>query len=313
MRMDTEQMAQEIRKFRRELKVERNLSEHTLKAYECDLYDLLRWGEEQQIFEWNDKTTLSYFTYLQEKKHLSARSIRRKYVSLRQFFRFLEESYEIHERIFRFSSRKFQIPKSLPKTLERTEIQRFLVMASNNFQNAGSEYQNWLALRDMCVLELLFSLGLRVGEAAALNVEDYRTEDQSVLIRGKGNKERILFLSSPVVCQKIGMWLRIRETRSVRDSSLFPSRLGSRMSIYGIENIFYKYQKAARINQNATAHSLRHSFATQLLNNGAGIRDVQELLGHSSIVTTQIYTEVSINRKREVLLRYNGRNGMEVE
>ena len=236
MRMDTEQMAQEIRKFRRELKVERNLSEHTLKAYECDLYDLLRWGEEQQIFEWNDKTTLSYFTYLQEKKHLSARSIRRKYVSLRQFFRFLEESYEIHERIFRFSSRKFQIPKSLPKTLERTEIQRLLVMASNNFQNAGSEYQNWLALRDMCVLELLFSLGLRVGEAAALNVEDYRTEDQSVLIRGKGNKERILFLSSPVVCQKIGMWLRIRETRSVRDSSLFPSRLGSRMSIYGIES-----------------------------------------------------------------------------
>ena len=186
-------------------------------------------------------------------------------------------------------------------------------MASNNFQNAGSEYQNWLALRDMCVLELLFSLGLRVGEAAALNVEDYRTEDQSVLIRGKGNKERILFLSSPVVCQKISTWLRIRGTRPIRDTSLFPSRLGSRMSIYGIENIFYKYQKAAQINQNATAHSLRHSFATQLLNNGAGIRDVQELLGHSSIVTTQIYTEVSINRKREVLLRYNGRNGMEVE
>ena len=203
MQMDAEQMAQEIRNFRRELKVERNLSEHTLKAYECDLHDLLRWGEAQQIFEWNDKTTLSYFTYLQKKKRLSARSIRRKYVSLRQFFRFLEDSYEIHERFFRFSSRKFQIPKTLPKTLERTEIQKLLAMATNNFQNAGSEYQNWLALRDMCVLELLFSLGLRVGEAAALNVEDYRTEDQSVLIHGKGNKERILFLSSPVVCQKI--------------------------------------------------------------------------------------------------------------
>ena len=268
------------------------------------------WGEEQEIRDWNDKATLSYFTYLQEKKRLSARSIRRKYVSLMQFFHFLEENYDIHERLFRFSSRKFQIPKTLPKTLERAEIQRLLTAVSGNFQNAGSDYQNWLTPHDMCVLELLFSLGLRVGEAAALNMEDYRREDQSILIHGKGNKERILFLSSSAVSQKIGTWLRIRGIRPIRDSSLFPSRLGRRMSIYGIENIFYKYQKAAKINDNATAHSLRHSFATQLLNNGAGMRDVQELLGHSSIVTTQIYTEVSINRKREVLLRYNG---MEVE
>ena len=140
MQMDTEQMAQEIQNFRRELKVERNLSEHTLKAYECDLHDLLWWGKEHEVCDWNDKATLSYFTYLQEKKHLSARSIRRKYVSLRQFFRFLEDSYNIHERFFRFSSRKFQIPKTLPKTLERSEIERLLAMASSNFQNAESEY-----------------------------------------------------------------------------------------------------------------------------------------------------------------------------
>ena len=94
-------------------------------------------------------------------------------------------------------------------------------------------------------------------------------------------------------------------------SCIFPSRLGKRMSVFRIENVFTKYQKVARISQSATPHSLRHSFATQLLNNGAGIRDVQGLLGHSSIVTTQIYTEVSINRKREELMRYNGRNDLE--
>lgn len=99
----------------------------------------------------------------------------------------------------------------------------------------------------------------------------------------------------------------------MKDHAFFPSRLGKRMSVFSIENVFAKYQKAARISQSATPHSLRHSFATQLLNNGAGIRDVQELLGHSSIVTTQIYTEVSIKRKREVLMRYNGRNKLEVE
>lgn len=113
-------------------------------------------------------------------------------VALRQFFEYMGETYDIHEKFFRFSSRKFQVPKTLPKTLERSEIQRLLNAASKNFQAAGTEYQIWLALRDMCILELLFSLGLRVGEAAALNVEDYRKEDQSVLIHGKGSKERVL-------------------------------------------------------------------------------------------------------------------------
>ena len=313
MQINIGQMRMDIQNFKKQLKIERNLSEDTLRAYECDLHCMQGWIERNQIYLIDDQVMMSYFNYLQEEKHLSARSVRRKYVSLRQFFEFLGERYDIHEKIFRFSSRKFQVPKTLPKTLERSEIKKLLKTASEKFQNAESEYQTWISLRDMCILELLFSLGLRVGEASALNVKDYREEEQSILIHGKGSKERILFLSSPIVCQKITAWLRMRATRSPKDSSFFPSRLGSRMSVYSIENVFKKYQKEARIDQRATPHSLRHSFATQLLNNGAGIRDVQELLGHSSIVTTQIYTEVSINRKREVLMKYNGRNEMDIE
>lgn len=313
MRISAEQMVQDVQDFKKQLRAERNLSEHTLRAYESDLHCMLRWMETYKVCMLDDKITMVYFDYLQNEEHLSARSIRRKYVALRQFFEFLGEHYNVHEKFMRFSSRKFQIPKTLPKTLERSEIQRLLNAASKDFQNAKSEYQIWISLRDMCILELLFSLGLRVGEMTALNVEDYREEDQSVLIHGKGSKERLLFLSPPVVCKKINAWLRIREIRHPKDNALFPSRLGSRMSVYSIENIFTKYQKISKINQKATPHSLRHSFATQLLNNGAGIRDVQELLGHSSIVTTQIYTEVSLNRKREVLMRYNGRNSLGVE
>lgn len=313
MLVDMKQLAQDIQNFRKELKVERNLSEHTLQAYECDLCDFRRWIGETRTQILNDKVTLQYFNYLQDERRLSARSIRRKYVSIRQFAQYLEEQYDTHEKLFRCSSRKFQVPKRLPKTLAKSEIQMLLQTVATAFQNAESEYQNWITLRDMCILELLFSLGLRVGEAAALNVEDYREEERSVLIHGKGNKERILFLSSEAVSHKISTWLRIRTTRKLKDSALFPSRLGKRMSVYGVENIFSKYQKVARIDPHATAHSLRHSFATQLLNNGAGIRDVQELLGHSSIVTTQIYTEISLNRKREVLMKYNGRNDLGVE
>ena len=98
-----------------------------------------------------------------------------------------------------------------------------------------------------------------------------------------------------------------------RAKALFINRYGDRLSIYSIENIFYKYRDLSNINPNATPHYLRHSFATQLLNNGAGIRDVQELLGHSSIVTTQIYTEISTARKKEVLMKYNGRNRLGME
>lgn len=164
MQANVEQIEQDIQNFKKQLKIERNLSEHTLRAYECDLHCMLRWIETYHIRALNDKVTMSYFNYLQDEEHLGARSIRRKYVSLRQFFEFLGETYDVHEKFFRFSSRKFQVPKTLPKTLERSEIQRFLSAASKNFQAAGTEYQIWLALRDMCILELLFSLGLRVGD-----------------------------------------------------------------------------------------------------------------------------------------------------
>ena len=225
MLVDMKQLAQDIQNFRKELKVERNLSEHTLQAYECDLCDFRRWIGETRTQILNDKVTLQYFNYLQDERRLSARSIRRKYVSIRQFAQYLEEQYDTHEKLFRFSSRKFQVPKRLPKTLAKSEIQMLLQTVATAFQNAESEYQNWITLRDMCILELLFSLGLRVGEAAALNVEDYREEERSVLIHGKGNKERILFLSSEAVSHKISTWMRIRTTRKLNDSAHFPSRL----------------------------------------------------------------------------------------
>ena len=120
-----------------------------------------------------------------------------------------------------------------------------------------------------------------------------------------------MYISSKEVREKLARWLEEREEMQPEDPALFLNRSGKRISIYGIENIFYKYRDSAGINSEATPHYLRHTFATQLLNNGAGIRDVQELLGHKSIVTTQIYTEASLYRKKYVLEKYNGRNFLE--
>lgn len=158
------------------------------------------------------------------------------------------------------------------------------------------------------MIDLIYSLGLRIGEASAMNVEDYDKQEYSLRIRGKGSQERILYISSAEVREKMDRWLEIREEMEPSNRAVFLNKCGNRISIYGIEKIFYKYRDRAGITPEATPHSLRHSFATQLLNNGAGIRDVQELLGHKSIVTTQIYTEVSLNRKKLVLEKYNGRN-----
>lgn len=290
------------------LSVERNLSKHTLHAYQSDVMGMLNWCNLRKVQTLDDKAVFAYFQYLQDEIELKAKSIRRKYVSLKQYFQFINLERGINEIFFRFSSRKFQIPRNLPKTLTLTEIRNLITATSEEFQESTSDFRRRLCIRNMCVIEILFCLGLRIGEVEALDMEDYNREECSLLIHGKGSKERILFISSPVVSQKLHMWIMTREELCPEDSALFVNKYGKRLSIYSIENIFYKYRKLADINQKATPHYMRHSFATQLLNNGAGIRDVQELLGHNSIVTTQIYTEVSLGRKKEVLMKYNGRN-----
>lgn len=300
-------------KFLNALSVERNLSSKTLLAYRCDINGLLIWINSQNFTNLNEFSISSYFLYLQKDCNLQAKSIRRKYVALGQYCNFLKSEYNINEIFFRFTSRKFHIPRNLPKILSNQEIRNLISVSTSEYQASPSDYKRRLNTRNMCILELLFCLGLRIGEAASLDLDDYCQEDSTILIRGKGSRERLLFISSPVVCQKLNLWIRTRQEMSPATTALFINRYGNRLSIYSIENIFYKYRDLSKINPSATPHYLRHSFATQLLNNGAGIRDVQELLGHSSIVTTQIYTEVSTARKKEVLMKYNGRNRLGME
>lgn len=300
-------------KFLNALSVERNLSPKTLLAYRCDINGLLTWLNSQNIPNINEASISSYFLYLQKGRNLQAKSIRRKYVALGQYFNFLKSECNTNEVFFRFTSRKFHIPRNLPKILSNQEIRNLISISTAEYQESPSDYKRRLNTRNMCIIELLFCLGLRIGEAASLNLEDYCQEDSTILIRGKGSRERLLFISSTVVCQKLNLWIRTRQEMCPTTTALFINRYGKRLSIYSIENIFYKYRDLSHINPSATPHYLRHSFATQLLNNGAGIRDVQELLGHSSIVTTQIYTEISTTRKKEVLMKYNGRNRLGME
>ena len=308
MKCSMEELQNWIRDFLVQMKVERNLSDNTLKAYACDLNSFYEWKKIREEKALDADLIAGYFFYLQGERKLKPRSVRRHYASMQQFFDYLGENQGVHERFFRFSIRKFQIPQSLPKVLSGEEISRLLTEVRKDIRQARSSYQRYLRLRNLCIIECLFCMGLRVGEAAALNIKDFNPAERSVLIRGKGSKERLLYISSEAVLQEINTWIGLRKMFAGGQSAMFLNKNGKRISIFDIENLFAKYRNLAQINPKATPHSLRHSFATQLLNNGAGIRDVQELLGHSSILTTQIYTEVSLTRKREVLMKYNGRN-----
>lgn len=308
MKYSSEQMSTQITLFLKLLSVERNLTNRTLNAYRSDLHCFFSWCKHAQIETLDQNTILSYFHYLQTTLEQKASSIQRKYVSIHQFFHYINQEGLSSERFFRFSTRKFQLPKNLPRILSTAEIRRLLTAADAQIAQSQSQFHKSLNIRNNVILELLFCLGLRIGEISALNLEHYDSVDRTLLIHGKGRKERLLYISSPDVIHKLNAWLDTRDQLQPATPAMFLNRYGGRLSIYGIEKMFQKYRDLSAINPLSTPHYLRHSFATQLLNNGASIRDVQELLGHASIVTTQIYTEISISRRRMVLDKYNARN-----
>src|SRR5699024_10573282 len=185
MEYNKEQQEVLIQDFIDMLFVQRNLSSNTLYAYKNDLQNFSRWLERPHYGDINDRSIYEYFFYMQNEIELAPCSIRRKYVSIQQYCDYLRMVLNLNEIFFRFTARKFQ----LPRTLSREEIKELILAATFQYQQARSEYKERLSVRNMCIIELLFCLGLRVGELSALDMADYRPEENTVLIHGKGRKE----------------------------------------------------------------------------------------------------------------------------
>ncbi|MNV48898.1 Tyrosine recombinase XerD [compost metagenome] len=175
-----------------------------------------------------------------------------------------------------------------------------------------TDFRKWICTRNNAIIELLYVIGIRIGELVSIDLENIDLAERTILIFGKGRKERLLYISSTEVIQKIEAWLSVRENLHPKSNALFINKYGGRLSIYSIEDIYSKYRDMSNISKKSTPHYLRHSFATHLLNNGADLRSVQEILGHTSVSTTQIYTEVSVERKKDVLTRFNARNNLKL-
>jgi integrase/recombinase XerC len=282
-----------IKKFLKYLGIERNVSAHTLRAYERDLKDFSEYCYAQ--IEDIDMIDIRGFISEQINKGKSKTTVSRKLATLRSFF-----SYLYQEGYVKINQAKL-VPA--PKTLKH--LPNFLSVddAFNLVQTP--EGIGLLPVRDRAILELLYSSGLRVSEVAGLNIDDLNVKDGMVKVRGKGKKERIVpvgnkamdALKSYLIERKL---YKKKKSISDSDNALFLNRHGERLTDRQIRRIVVKYARAIGINGQIGPHTLRHTFATHLLFGGADLRVIQELLGHSSLSTTQKYTHLDIGHLIDV-------------
>ena len=290
-----------------QLKITKNLQEQTLKAYSSDITNFLNYINKETIEQID---ILNYINYLFDEKKLKDRSIKRKIISLKIYFNFLENNSIIKTNPFTKLKFKFKQEKKLPKTLQKNEVKKLLETVYNELNSSITPYKKFETIRNISLLEILISTGIRIQEASLITLNDISLQEKTIIIHGKGRKERQLFILNKYVLSSLKNWLTIRKTSSPKCNNIFINKYGNPLSIHSIENIFRKYKTLSNINIKATPHYLRHTFATNLLTNGADLRSVQEILGHSSISTTQIYLEISSNRKKQVLQKYNYRNNL---
>jgi integrase/recombinase XerC len=294
------------------LDVTRNLSPHTLRAYQSDLQVFLKWlprfcAEMPASAERHTPfigLPAAYIGYLSA-QNLSKTSLARKGSSLKTFFKFLMKERYFEENSLPIVFRRPKQLRRLPHFMSFDEINRLLITASH----APESPLKW---RNRAIVELLFSSGIRVSELTSLNLGHVNWEECELLIQGKGGRQRMAFFSQQAMSALKSYkahWSELSEALMTAESPLFLNKNGSRLDVRSVRRILNDLGSATNLKKPLHPHVFRHSFATHLLNNGVDLRIVQELLGHVSIRSTQIYTHVSTERLKRAYLKAHPRAG----
>jgi integrase/recombinase XerD len=284
------------------LSVERGLSRHTLEAYRRDIGRYVRFLRERGVEEplsAGEADIAGFIGYLSSSEYAPGRrymasSVARTLAAVRSFHRFLVREGDSSADPAELVSRP-RVPRNLPKPLSVDEMRALL-------EAPGADGP--VALRDAAILETLYGAGLRISELVALDVDDVDLEEGSVRAFGKGSKERVVPLGRYAVRALEAYLTRSRPAMAASRSrsALFLNQRGGRLTRQGCTNIVANMARRAGLRKRVTPHMLRHSYATHLLEGGADVRVVQELLGHASVATTQVYTLVTGTMLREVYL-----------
>lgn len=293
------------------LDVQRQLSKHTLRAYEHDTFEFLTWILTRYLESLPKTSQLrelpaEYLGTL-ARQSLSRSTLARKSSSLRSFLKYAmkEEFFDLGTFNLRFHQPR--LPQRLPQFISKDTVEELIAVIPQIEQSPVMQVRNQL------ILKLLFSSGIRVSELVALNVDSFNHDDYELRVKGKGNRERIAFCSHDFM-EQLQDWLPLRQallqnakSPSTKEKALFLNSRGKRLSDRSVHRILAGLGQAIGLENGLHPHMLRHSFATHLLNHGVELRLVQELLGHVSIRSTQIYTHISTDRLRQAYLNAHPR------
>jgi integrase/recombinase XerC/integrase/recombinase XerD len=282
----------------------RNLSDRTLRAYNSDLCQFHVHMNGANMVDITPEHLEQYLDKLGTGPYRDT-SIRRKVAALKVFFRYAEERGVVSESPARRLKIKKPVESRVPTVLSPREIRALLdapkeqveILSTSRDSSAGSRNRYFCAIRDNVILELLFSTGIRIGELVALNVSDVDLASHHIHITGRATRGRVVMVTSEGVVNALMTYLELRNERQLDTPALFVGRSGTRLTIYSIENIFKKHVRLAEIKRHVTPHSLRHTMAAMLVSSGTDIREIQEILGHASILSTQVYTKLPIKHR----------------
>ena len=264
----------------------------------------------ESILETTPEILEDFFASLHQK--YKPKTVKRKIASLKALFHYFEYKDLIIQNPFNKIQIKFREPVLLPKTIPLYNIEAFLSVIYKQISSAKTIYRRRNALRDAAVIELLFATGMRISELCSLNVDNVNLYDRTILIYGKGSKERKVQIGNDDVISILEKYKFDFEEEIQDCRYFFANQNGRRLSEQSVRRMINRYSSLAAIDLHITPHMFRHTFATSLLEADVDIRYIQEILGHSSITVTEIYTHVTMSKQRDILTTKHPRKNFQI-
>lgn len=290
--------------YLKDCSLRKRLSQKTIRAYKIDLRQYFEFVGEKK----DDLKIINDYIHFLNKKYSKYKTVKRKIASIKAFYSYLEYEEIITFSPFNKIRTKIKEPKMLPKIIQKEDLNRIFTLLFNNLSNANTEYKKKLALRNITIIELLFSTGIRISELCNIHTNDISFKDRSLKIFGKGSKERILYLGSDQVIDFLKKYIDSNAVTDAENNYIFLNKFNEQLSEQTVRILLKNIENELKLSVHITPHMFRHTFATTLLEKEVDIRYIQNILGHSSISTTQIYTHVTYLKQKQIMIEKNPMN-----